>query len=198
MDVGTERIARVYADALYRASLQQNRVDEIFEELESLVREVFHAAPEWEIFLSSGAIGRDRKAATIRAVFEGRASELVANFLLVLNDHERLDILRAIIEAYRQIRDDKAGRMPVQVRSAVPLEGDQRDRLVQQLRDTFQKEPLLETQVDPDLLGGVVVRVGDWLFDQSVRSKLEDIRKQIIARSSHEIQSGRDRFSSPV
>jgi F-type H+-transporting ATPase subunit delta len=198
MDVGTERIARVYAEALLRAAEERNQVDEVFEELDSLIREVFRAAPEWEMVLSSGAVGRDRKATVIRSVFEGRASELFINFLLVLNDHERLDLLRAIVEAYRELRDEKAGRVQVMVRSAVPLPGNQRERLIQELRETFQKEPVIETQLDPDLLGGVVVRVGDWVYDQSVKSRLEDIRNQLIASSSHEIQSRRDRFSSTV
>jgi F-type H+-transporting ATPase subunit delta len=113
-----------------------------------------------------------------------------------LNDHERLDLLRPIVAAFRELRDQRAGRMRVQVRSAVPLPDDQREQLLQQLRATFHTEPLLETQVDDDLLGGLVVRVGDWLYDHSVRSQLETLRDQIIARSSYEIQSGRDRFST--
>ena len=67
-----------------------------------------------------------------------------------------------------------------------------------QLRDLWQREPILESAVDPDLLGGLVVQVGDWLYDASVRTQLETLRNQLITRSSHEIQSGRDRFSSPV
>jgi F-type H+-transporting ATPase subunit delta len=198
MDVGTERIARVYAESLYRAAEPLGQVDEVYEELSSLLSDVFRKAPEWELFLASGAVGRDRKAAVIRSVFEGRASEIFVNFLLVLNDHERLDLLRATASAYREIRDQKAGRIQVLVRSATPLPDDQRDRLLQELRATFHKEPVLESQVDSELLGGMVVRVDDWLYDQSVRRKLVDIRNQIIARSSHEIQSGRDRFCSPV
>ena len=70
----------------------------------------------------------------------------------------------------------------------------ERERLAQGLRNAFQLEPVLETRIDPDLIGGLVVRIGDWLYDGSVRNKLEIIRDQIIERSSHEIQSGRDRF----
>src|SRR6516225_5375564 len=96
MDVGTERIARVYAEALYRAAQERDQVDAVYEELNSLLRDVFQQAPDWEAFLASGAVGRDRKAVVIRSVLEGRASELFVNFILVLNEHERLDILRAI------------------------------------------------------------------------------------------------------
>jgi F-type H+-transporting ATPase subunit delta len=54
----------------------------------------------------------------------------------------------------------------------------------------------LQEQVDPDLLGGLIVRVGDWVYDASVRRELETLRSELIARSSHEIQSRRDQFSS--
>jgi F-type H+-transporting ATPase subunit delta len=198
LDVATERIARVYAEALFQAALERDQVNEVLEELTSLIEQVFPKAPDWETFLASGAIGRERKAAVIRSVFEHRASDLFLNFLLVLNDHERLDVLRSIVLAYRELRDERAGRVGVVISSAVPLPEDQRERLLRELRESLQKEPVLETRLEPDLLGGMVVRVGDWVYDQSIRSRLEDIRNQIIARSSYEIQSGRDRFSSGI
>jgi F-type H+-transporting ATPase subunit delta len=196
LDVGTQRVAKVYAEAILRAADLRHQGDEILEMLDSLVNDVLRADPRLEAFLSSGAIGKQAKAAVIHSVFSGRASELFIHSLSVLNDHERLDLLRPIVAAYRELRDQQAGRMRVQVRSAVPLPDDQRERLLQQLRETFHKEPLLETQVDQDLLGGMVVRVGDWLYDHSVRTQLETMRDQIMARSNYEIQSGRDRFSS--
>jgi F-type H+-transporting ATPase subunit delta len=195
-DVGTQRVAKVYAEAVLRAAETGQQGDALYEEFDSLVNDVLRADPRLEAFLSSGAIGKHAKAEVIRSAFTGRASDLFINALLVLNDHERLDLLRPLVVAYRELRDQRRGRMRVLVRSAVPLPDDQRAHLLEQLRETFHKEPLLEAQVDGDLLGGMVVRVGDWLYDHSVRSQLETIRDQIIARSSHEIQSGRDRFSS--
>jgi F-type H+-transporting ATPase subunit delta len=196
MDVGTQRVAKVYAEAILRAAQAQGQADEMQEGLDELVKDVLDAEPRLETFLSSGAIGKHAKAQVLRTAFAGRASDVFVHTLLVLNDHERLDLLRPIRAAYHELRDRQAGRMHVLVRSAVPLPEDQRDRLVQELRETFHKEPLLETQVDHELLGGIIVRVGDWLYDHSVRTQLESIRNQIIARSSYEIQSGRDRFSS--
>jgi F-type H+-transporting ATPase subunit delta len=195
LDVDSERVARVYAEALLRAAEPAGQTDEILEELESLVEDVFAANSESEAFFGA-AIGRDRKAAVIQSAFGSRASELLVNFLLVLNDHERLGELRSIAAAYRELRDQRAGRVRVLVRSALPLPNDQQERLKQQLRESLRQEPILETETDPELLGGMVVRVGDWLYDRSVRNELESIRNQIIARSSYEIQSGRNRFSS--
>ena len=98
--------------------------------------------------------------------------------------------------ATQELRNERMGRMRVEVQSATPLPEDQRERLRRELKETFQREPLLSVRTDPELLGGLVVRVGDWLYDASVRVQLDSIRNQIIERSSHEIQSGRDRFSS--
>jgi F-type H+-transporting ATPase subunit delta len=195
LDVGAQRVAQVYAEALLNAAEKKGQVERVLEELDSLIRDLFGADPQFEVFLSSGAIGRDQKAKVLRSIFENRASELFTNFLLVLNHHDRLDILRPILTAVHELYDQRAHRLRVQVRSAVPLPDDQRERLIHELRQTFHLEPVLQPQVDPDLLGGMVVRVGDWVYDTSVRTQLETIRNQLIARSSYEIQSGRDRFS---
>jgi F-type H+-transporting ATPase subunit delta len=196
-DVGALRVAQVYAEALLNVAEKRGAVDDIFAELDTLVRDVFRTEPQFAEFLASGAVGRDKKAAVLRSVFEPRAGELFLNFLLVLNNHDRLGLLRPIRDAYRDLRDQRAHRMRVQVRSAAPLADDQRDRLRRELQETFHLEPILETYVDPDLLGGMQVRVGDWVYDASVRTRLETIRNQIMARSSYEIQSGRDRFCPP-
>jgi F-type H+-transporting ATPase subunit delta len=195
-DVGTERVGRVYAEALLNAAEQQGQGDTVLAELQSLVGDIFATDPQFEQFLSSSAIGRDRKAPVIKNVFEGRASHVFTDFLMVLNQHDRLDLLRSILAAFRAIYDERHRRIRVKVESAVPLSENQSEELRRQLRQSFQWEPILEPALDPGLLGGLVVRVGDWVYDGSVRTRLETIRSQLIENSSYEIQSGRDRFCS--
>lgn len=197
-DVSAQRVARVYAEALLNAASGPEQADEVLSELDSLVGEVFTAEPGFEAFLTQSAAGRGRKALLIRKTFADRVSSVLLNFLLVLNDHDRLDLLRPILIEARELDNRRHNRIPVQVTTAVPLPDDQRKRLLEQLHSTFGFDPVMQTEVNPDLLGGIIVRVGTWLFDGSVRSQLDNLRKQLIERSSHEIQSGRDRFSSPV
>ncbi|MBI1917902.1 MAG: ATP synthase F1 subunit delta [Planctomycetes bacterium] len=194
-DVGARRVARVYAEALFNEANARNQSREILDELEALVNDVVRPNPDTEAFFRSAAIGRDRKAEALRAALGGRTSDLVFNFILVLNDHYRLDLLAVIVAAYRELLEQHTGQMRVQVRTAVPLDHDHQERLRHELRQAFAREPILEQRVDPDLLGGLVVQVGDWLYDASVRTRIESIRNQLIERSSYEIQSGRDRFS---
>jgi F-type H+-transporting ATPase subunit delta len=194
-DVSAQRVARVYAEALLNAAEKRGEADAVAEQLDSLLQDLFPADPQLEAFLSSGAVGRLHKAHVLESVFEKRASELFFHFLMVLNDHERLDLLRPIMAAFRALQDERGARVRVQVRTAAPLPDDQRSRLQQNLQEALHREPLLETTVDPELIGGMVVRIGDRVYDASVRTTLESLRSQIITRSSHEIQSGRDRFS---
>lgn len=194
MDDETRHVARVYAEALYAAAEKEGEVDAVLEELRSLVGEVFKQDPGLEIFFASAAIGRDRKKQVLAHAFEGRASGSFVRFLHVLNEHDRLGMVRAVAEAFQALHDRKTRRLVVQVRSAAPLTEEQRRRIADDVRAVGKLEPALEETVDPDLLGGVVIRIQDWVYDASVRTRLEAVRDQLIERSSHGIQSGRDRF----
>lgn len=195
-DVSAQRVARVYAEALLNAAGKRGQADSVLEEIDALVRDLFRANDLLEPFLASGAISRHDKSEFIRTVFEPRASETLSNFLHVLNDHDRLGLLRQIRFEAMELQNERMRRRRVRVESAIPLRDEERAALTQQLRTTFECEPLLEARVNPELIGGLVVQVGDWLYDASLRTQLETIRHEFIERSSYEIQSGRNRFSA--
>jgi F-type H+-transporting ATPase subunit delta len=188
LDDDARQVARVYAEALLKDAEPQGQADAVGDDLASLRADVLGRHPELEEFLSSMAVGRARKEQAIRGAFQGRVSELALNFLLVLNAHDRLELLRATAEAYKDLLDERRHRVHVLVRSAAPLSEPQLERLRGEIRATADGrpiEPVLETRVDPDLLGGLVVQMGDVLFDASVKTRLEQIKNQIIERSSH-------------
>ena len=85
----------------------------------------------------------------------------------------------------RDIYERRAGRMHVEVTAATPLDDDQQERLRQRVAHKFDREPILSVRVDPELLGGLVVRVDDWVYDGSVRARLERIRNQLIEKGSY-------------
>jgi F-type H+-transporting ATPase subunit delta len=195
-DVGAQRVALVYAEALFDAADPKGQVEAVLEELRSLVNDVFRAQPELERLLASPAIGRDRRAGLIRKALEGRTSDVFLNFLLVLNKHDRLELLRAVLGEAEVLNDKRHNRVRVDIRTAVALPDDQREQLRSGLRDVLQSEPVLNIKIDPELIGGIVVQAGDYQYDGSVRKQLQNIQSQLVERGSHEIQSGRDRFSS--
>jgi F-type H+-transporting ATPase subunit delta len=116
--------------------------------------------------------------------------------LMVLNEHERLDLLRPIRKAAHELEDERQNRIKVHVFTAVPLQADYGTRIADAVQRRFQMEPILVSHVDAALLGGVKIRIGDMQIDATVRNRLDNLRNQVIASSSHEIQSRRDQFSS--
>jgi F-type H+-transporting ATPase subunit delta len=187
LDDEARHSGRVYAEALYKAAEKQGKVADLLADLEALVGEVFRRDPGLELFFASVSVGRDRKHQALQKAFETRADPLFVHFLYVLNQHDRLGLLRAIAEAFRTLYDRRSGRIRVEVRSAVALTDAERERLLADVRDVAGRDPVLIEKIDPDLLGGLMVCIGDWVYDASVRTQLENIRNQLIERSGHAI-----------
>jgi F-type H+-transporting ATPase subunit delta len=189
-DSAAQKVARVYAEALLEEAQERGMAEEILDELRTLLGNVAGVDPLIGNFFLGGLIGRHIREEILRKAFEGRASDLFVDFLLVVNHHDRLDLLRPITEAYQGLLEQRMGKVRVSVRSAVPLDEDHRERLTQQLRQMMNREPVLEIRVVPELIGGLMIQVGDWLYDASVRSRLEALQNQLIQRSSHVIKAG--------
>jgi F-type H+-transporting ATPase subunit delta len=193
-DPSSQALARTYADALLDAA--GSGTTEVLEELTSFVDDVLAKLPQLREVFFSRVIGRDEKIHLIERVFTTRTSPLLANFLKVLVRHDRLDLVPLIAREARLRQEARSGKRRVQIKTAMPLSDQSRDRIRQRLAESLPFEPILETQVDPSLIGGIVIRVGDTVYDSSLATRVTQLRDRIQQRSLHEIQSGRDRFSS--
>jgi F-type H+-transporting ATPase subunit delta len=120
------------------------------------------------------------------------------NFLKVVSRHGRLDCLRAIHHQLHAVYDKALGRVPVELITAAPVSEAEALTLAKTLGGVIPGEPVIRRRIDPELIGGAVVRVGDTVYDGSIARRLENVRQQMIDRSAHEIQSRRDRFSNPA
>jgi len=194
-DVAPE-LTRNYADALLNASGDQ--VDAVVEELEAICSDVLRANPRFAEVLGSDSVSIGEKDRIVTDAFEGRALPTVVRFLRVLNRHGRLGLLSSVTKQARATLDRRQNRKPVTVRSALPLDEGQQSALRDRLASMTQATPVITLVVDPSLIGGLVVQVGDDLYDASVRTRLEAIRGRLIERKTHEIQSRRDHFSYPA
>lgn len=197
-DPHAQRVGAVYATAFVSAAARAGQLESLVEELDSLVDDVLAAHPALERVLASRIVNSEEKVQMLERMLAGRASPLLLNFLKVLARHERLDMVRAIRVGVQQQYDVLRGRIRVQVDSAVPLTEGMVQSLAGRLKGMLGGEPVLSQRVDPDLIGGVVLRVGDTVYDGSVSTQLKRIYAQMIDRSVHEIQSRRDRFSHPT
>ena len=190
------RLAAVFAESLLNVAEKRGQADEVEQELESLIRDVFDPNPELESLLANPAVHRKHKLAIVEKALTGKVSPLVEDFLKLLCHHDRMQLLRMISVSYQALRDRLAKRIRILVESAIALEKEQLDQLRQMLTESLGQDPVLINRVRRELLGGVRIHVGDTLFDSTVLYRLETLRTQFLSRGSHEIQTGRDRFSS--
>lgn len=195
LDSGGLRIAQVYAQSLYEVARKLGMVDAVIEEFDSLM-ESYERLPGLRSLFASAVVARRDKDSAIRRVFEGRCSSAVLNFLRVLNDHGRLTLIPVIGRVLHGLHRKQIGHVAVEVRSATELDETQLHELRQSLRARLGSEPDLSLIVEPSLLGGLIVRVGDTVYDGSVRKQIARLRDRFVERSKHEIQSRRDQFST--
>lgn len=188
------RLARTYAEALLGVAERRGEADAVADEFGSLLNDVFAQTPGLEAYLDTPAVNRLKKDELLARAFDGRATPLFLDFLRLLNRKDRLGLVRMVATAYRALRDRKANRQRVLVETAAPLDAAQKNALRDTLAQATGKQVVLVVREKPELIGGLVVHVGDTVHDTSVRSRLRAAREKLLVRGSHEIQSRRDRF----
>ncbi|MBX9790537.1 MAG: ATP synthase F1 subunit delta [Pirellulales bacterium] len=194
VDPARQRLGALYAKAILAAAEKPGETQRVVEDFEAIVAEVIEPNPKFAAVLSSALVPAEAKKKMIDRVVASRVSKVTSNSLAVLADHGRLDALAPVATALREQYDALRGRVRVEVRTAVPLNG-QLPALAKQLERMFGGQPEIEAKVEPGLIGGIVLRVGDVIYDGSVATQLKNLCDQMINRSVHEIQSGRNRFS---
>jgi F-type H+-transporting ATPase subunit delta len=141
------------------------------------------SSPELRNVLLSPAVPTVRKRAVIsRFAPSVPLSPLVRNFLFVVIDRRRGDLLGELGTAFEAALDERAGVLRVEVQSAVPLTDQQRAALGVELSRVANKQVRCEFFVDPTLIGGIVARMGSTVYDGSVRTQLEALRERLVSR----------------
>ncbi len=192
-DESIVELSRVYAEAILAAASKTGSVREIVEDLGG-ISEAFVSKPGTLERLTSSGRSPEEIDAILTKTFDGKAHPLVVNLLRVLNSKGRLALIPALADRVARESDRLLNRVRVSVSSARPLTADQLESLSKTLKQRIGLEPVLQTSVDPGLIGGLVIRVGDLQFDSSIRSRLEQLRKNLLEGKIHEIQSRRDQL----
>jgi F-type H+-transporting ATPase subunit delta len=181
--VETERAATVYAEALLNVAAEENQSEPVLRDLQTLVTEVLQKQPEVAEFFSSAIVGRDRKATVLQQAFgPDKIHPVLSRFLEVLNDHDRLGLLPAILVMAQRVHLRRTNKILVDVVSAVPLTEAEQERVKAVIHGITNADPIPMFRLDPALVGGLVIRAGSWLFDGSVRGRLQAMRESLFER----------------
>jgi F-type H+-transporting ATPase subunit delta len=196
MDVSEERIARVYAQAFLDVAAKSVDPTAPVDEFESFVFEVVESLPQLKATLRSALVTEEQKEQLLDRMLKDRASVVVLNFLKVLSRHGRLPLLAAIAKTLKKLDAERRGITDVEVRLAAPTNDALLADIENRLRNALGREPVLHVSIEPELVAGFVVRVGDRVFDGSIRTQLEHTRRAMIERATEKIETTPERFVS--
>lgn len=190
-DIEDQQVGALYSKALLSAA--GDRIDAIVRELEAVVFECLDRFPKLEMTLASPRVSEEEKQSLIDRVFNGKVDTLLLNFLKVLARRRRLGSLRTIQRATSMLRDEQLGRLRVIVSTAQTLTEQQKSDIHAKIKTSFGKEAVLVEKVEPSLLGGIVLRIGDHVYDGSVLGKMQTMRRAVEGGVQRAI---RDRYAS--
>jgi F-type H+-transporting ATPase subunit delta len=190
VDIPADRVAKIYAQAIIEAAEAAGCRAKVLDELAALAREVLPQVPEAVTVFGSPKIAPDEKDRIIDRLADGRLSPTTTNALHVLARHGRLGLLAAVVDAAERLADERDGRCQAVFTTAVPLDAAEQARIVAEAEKALSASLKPRFAVDPDIIGGLVVRVGDTIYDQSVATGLARLGGRLQERNIHAIQTG--------
>ena len=173
-----EEIAAVYARSLFEVAQDQDKLDDVREQLGAFA-DALSETRELQVFLFSPYFSTPEKEEGLDRVVSD-ADPVILNFLKLLIEKHRMPVLFRIRAIFDALWEEENKLLPVSITSAVELDEAVVKQLVDRIAEQTDRTVEVTSQVDPDILGGIVVQVGNSVLDASVRNRLEQLRKQVV------------------
>ena len=173
--------ARVYAQALFDIGVKAQAVGSIYDDLRAVHAAIGGLDPELQAFFRMPQLRREDKRRIFKTVFEGKVGRPVLGLLLVLVDKRREPLLDNIVAEFGRYRDRHEGLVKASVTTARKLDTDLAEALRVALERLTKRTVVLQERVDPEVLGGIRVNLGDSVLDGTVRRGLQDMRRSLAA-----------------
>ncbi len=177
-----EELAQVYARSLFEVAREQGKLDVLREQLGQFA-DALDANRQLAVFFFSPYFSSEEKQQALERAIEG-ADPTLLNFLKVLIENHRMPVIFRIRQEYQRLWDEENRTLPVEVTSAIALDQTTTESLARTIGERAGRKVTLEARVDPDILGGIVVRVGNSILDASIRNRLEQLRRHVAQGAS--------------
>jgi ATP synthase F1 delta subunit len=172
-----EEIASVYARSLFEVAQEQGKLDKVHDELGEFA-DALNESRELQVFLFSPYFSTKEKAEGLDKAISG-ADATTVNFLKLLVEKHRMPVVFRVRAEFDKLWEEENKLLPVTITSAVELPQDTVKQIGDRISEQTDRKVDLAATVDPDILGGIVVQVGNSVLDASIRNRLENFRKQV-------------------
>jgi F-type H+-transporting ATPase subunit delta len=177
-----EELAQVYGRSLFQVAQEQGKLDELREQLGQF-GDALEEHRELAVFFFSPYFSTQEKRDALGTLLDG-ADEIFINFLSLLIENHRMPVIFRIRHEYEHLWDEENRTLPVQITSAIALDGATTESLGKTIGERAGRKVTLAAHVDPDILGGIIIRVGNSILDASIRNRLEQLRRHVAQGAS--------------
>ena len=177
-----EELAQVYGRSLFEVAKEQSKLDLLREQLGQFA-DALKDNRELELFFFSPYFSTKEKQDALGRILDG-ADALFVNFLELLIEKHRMPVIFRIRDAYEQMWEEENRMLPVEITSAIELDQATTESLGRRIGERAGRKVRLAAHVDPDILGGIVLRVGNSILDASIRNRLEQLRRHVAQGAS--------------
>ena len=171
------RAAIRYAKAILSFALEQNKEVEVNDDM-LLIASTINENEDLQMLLNSPVIKSDLKKSTLKEVFSSKISSLSVGLIDLLIDNKRLSIISEVAKKYTILYDKLKGIEVAKVTTAVPLTKELNEQVLKKVKEITGKEATIENNVNPDIIGGFILRIGDVQYDASISNKLQVLKRQ--------------------
>jgi len=172
-----DELAEVYARSLFEVARDQGKLDELREQLGQFA-DALDSNRELAVFFFSPYFSTAEKQDGLDRMLDGADASLV-NFLKLLIENHRMPVIFRVRRGYDELWEEENKLLPVRVTSAVELDSATVSQIGDKIAEQTGRKVELSSEVDPDILGGIVVRVGNSILDASIRTRLEQLRRHV-------------------
>ncbi len=173
-------VSRRYAQALLAEASAKGRAEAVDADV-AVLRDALVASRELRGVFESPIISREGKRAVVSAVFKDKVSDVMLRFALLLVEKKREALLGEILDAYHGLRNEQLGVTDIEARVPFELSPENRQALVQALEKKTDGSVRLDVRISPELIGGMVIRIGDQVYDGSAANQLATLRERLTA-----------------
>ena len=192
-DTDQQQVGEAYANALVGFGQENGQTEELLDQLGGVVT-ALNDVPKLQSMLELPGIASADKLSMLDKAFNGKVDGKLLNFLKIVLDKRRFDCLGAIHAAAKRIFDEQSGRVMATMTTAEKVEDSVRVKVEKALSDKLGKQVQLQAKIDASVIGGMVIRVGDTVYDSSVASQLKQVRGKAIKGASDAIRSSLEKF----
>jgi F-type H+-transporting ATPase subunit delta len=173
------KVSMRYAKALFPIAKAENKTEDVLNDLTKIV-DLMNVSADLKLLIHSPVIVLSKKKKIFEEIFFGKISTVTYNFIMLLVSKNRENLIKTIAYCYKILFNQENGKIACQIISARELTNDAKNRIIQFIEQNTKLKPIPEYLLEPNLIGGMKIKIDNWVYDATIQNKLKNLRRNLM------------------